>query len=243
MKYKSIYSQSKPWEDRWLSNPLPTGLSSSLHLTTISSPGLNSLKWAILPSSSTSSMTWSNLATVSTSNDANAANGSASANSKLVMAILLNVGLNILLSPTMSFSLGVKDSVALAIFWSRLLFHSSRAQESVLKLDMATFVGSFVKGNKLGGVGFWLSRVGLRKSRGWDFKAVSRSCNASWRWFERIDGEQWRLFFMLFESSIRTFETSAASRMQGSLNNARTAFGVYMIQEGEQLLRRIGKNK
>lgn len=80
------------------------------------------------------------------------------------------------------------------------------------------------------GGGAWLcfwSVVGLRKRRGWDFKAVSRSCKASCRWSERIEGEQRRRFLMLLASSFRAFETSAARQMQGSLNRARTAFGVY----------------
>lgn len=187
---------SHPWEGRWFCNPFWIGLTSS-HFTIISSSGLNSLKWAIVPSSSTSSMTWSSLATVSTSNEANAANGRASANSKLVMAILLNVGLSILLSAAAS-----------------LFFNSSEAELSVLTLGKAVFWGRRLV-------------VGWRKRRGWAFKAISRSCRAWWRWSERIEGEQWCRFLMLLASSFRTIETSTARRMQGSLNRARTAFGVY----------------
>ena len=117
----SQINYSHPWEGRWFCNPFWIGLPPS-HCIIISSSGLNSLKWAIVPSFSTSSMTWSSLATVSTSNEANAANGRASANSKLVMAILLSVGLSILLSPVAS-----------------LFFNSSKAELSVLTLGKAVF--------------------------------------------------------------------------------------------------------
>ncbi|XXG75730.1 hypothetical protein AAC387_Pa08g0241 [Persea americana] len=54
----------------------------------------NSLKHAIYPNSTTCSITSSSLTTISTSNEAKAANGSTSENLRLVMAIFLNVVLN-----------------------------------------------------------------------------------------------------------------------------------------------------
>jgi hypothetical protein len=71
----------------------------------------------------------------------------------------------------------------------------------------------------------WMS-LEPKKSRGCDFMAVLRSCNASRRLSERISGEQWRLLFILLASSISIFDTSAASLMQGSLNRTRTDLGV-----------------
>lgn len=78
-----------------------------------------------------------------------------------------------------------------------------------------------------------------RKSRGWDLMAVFRSCKASWRWSDRISGEQWRRFLMLLASSISTFETSPAKRLQGSLNRARTDLGVCHNQRHQILVSQI----
>lgn len=69
--------------------------------------------------------------------------------------------------------------------------------------------------------------LGPRKSRGWDFRAVLRSDRDWWRWSERISGEHWRRLLMLSASSLSAFDTSAESRMQGSLKRARTVLGVW----------------
>lgn len=71
----------------------------------------------------------------------------------------------------------------------------------------------------------WLV-FGPRKRRGWDLRAVLRSWSASWRWSERISGEQWRRFRRLWAISFSALDTSAASRMHGSLKRARTVLGV-----------------
>lgn len=61
---------------------------------------------------------------------------------------------------------------------------------AVLVWFLRPLLAAAAKARKLdGGAGCFVSRVGLRKSRGWDFKAVSRSLNVSWRWSESIDGE------------------------------------------------------
>lgn len=79
-----------------------------------------SLKFAILPNSSTSSITSSSLNAISTSNEANAANGSASENSRLVIAILLSVRRRLLMFGSFERSSGF------------LLRHPSKSKASVL---------------------------------------------------------------------------------------------------------------
>jgi hypothetical protein len=105
-----------------------------------------------------------------------------------------------------------------------LVFQSNKAEESVLTLDSELFLseGVMVVSMLLA----WIS-LEAKKSLGWDFMAVLRSCSASWRWSESISGEQWRRLLMLLASSISTFDTSAASLMHGSLNRTRTDCGVW----------------
>lgn len=183
---------------RWLHEILARG---SSQVIAISSPGLNSLKRAILPNSSTSSMTRSSLATVSTSNEAKAVNGRASENSRLVIAILLSCGL-----------IGFITLPSLGWNCEALLdFHSVMADVSDLTVCTDTNDPPV---------------SAPRKSRGWVFSAVFRSCRASWSRSERISGDQFWRFLMLLASSIRTLDTSPASRMHGCLNSRRTDSGV-----------------
>ena len=182
---------------------------------------LYSLKHAILPNSSISSITWSSFATNSTSKEANAAKGSASENSRLVIAILLSCGLKNFRSPA---SFG-RFSAALFVF------HSSNAELSVFTLDKETPLDwsfrcfSACAAAMASMLVAWLL-LEPRKSLGWEFMASLRSCKASWRWSESISGEQWQCFLVLSASSISTFDTSPASLMQGSLNRVLTDRGV-----------------
>jgi len=215
MYFLALYqTQSPPWEGKWLSNTSTLGLS---QLTENSSPCLYSLKHANRPSSSTSSIIKSNFATVSTSNEAKAAKGNASENSRLVITILLIWLLNALRSCSCLASFVCSADTL-------LLFQSNKAEESVLTLESEFFPWeeAMVASMLLA----WMS-LEPKKSRGCDFMAVLRSCNASQRLLERISGEQWRLLFMLLASSISTFDTSAASLMQGSLKRTRTDLGVW----------------
>ncbi|RDX77160.1 hypothetical protein CR513_42762, partial [Mucuna pruriens] len=87
-----------------------------------------SLKHANLPSTSTSSITKSSLATVSTSKDAKAAKGKASENSRLVIVILLSWCLSTLRSGSFGCSVHV--------LWG---LQSCKGEESILALDGELF--------------------------------------------------------------------------------------------------------
>ncbi|BAU00355.1 hypothetical protein VIGAN_10194100 [Vigna angularis var. angularis] len=117
---------------------------------------MNSLKHASLPSSSTSSITRSSFATVSTSKDANAAKGRASENSRLVIAILLSWGLRDFRS----------DSFVCSVV-TLLFFHSSNAEESVLTLEREVFPCPTCSAAILNMLLAWLCLCfGPKKSRG-----------------------------------------------------------------------------
>ncbi|KAL0345355.1 UNVERIFIED_CONTAM: hypothetical protein Sradi_4366800 [Sesamum radiatum] len=122
-------------------------------------------------------------------------------------------------------------------------FHSSNADESVLTLDKEA--PEYFEG-------FWLLAAAARartlvvalvlrprKRRGWDLRAASRSCRASWRWSERITGEHWRCSLMLLASSISALDTSPATRMHGSLKRTRTDVGVLRFQSNHAWRRMI----
>lgn len=89
-------------------------------LILISHSSWYSLKFAILPNSSTSSITSSSLSAISTNNEVNAANGSASENSRLVIAMLLSVRWRLFLFESL------ERSTCL------LLRHASKSKVSVL---------------------------------------------------------------------------------------------------------------
>lgn len=181
--YEFSYDQSTPCEGKWFSNGASFPFFSSFQFASIlSSPSQNSLKFAIRPSSSTSSITRSSLATVSTSSDAKAANGSASAKSRLVIVTLLSVGRSDFLSDA-----SLACSAAAAV----LDFQRSNADESVFTVEIEA-----EELNCLAAASAIMLLVALesgpKKSFGWDLRAASRSWSASWRWSERISGEHWR---------------------------------------------------
>ena len=180
-----------------------------------SCPG-NSLKFAARSRFFTSSITISSRTTISTSNDAKAANGSAWENSRLVMAILLSVGRNMPLSLC---SCGCSVPV---------FFLSDSAVASVLNEWRVVLEAVWFP--ELSSMSICLlaahARLEPRKSRGCDMIAEFRSCSASWRWSESTSGAQRRWRLMLTASSCRTLTTSWATLVHGSRNSNLTDGGV-----------------